>query len=397
MKTAYFEMIGGASGNMLLGALIDAGAERAAIEAALRTIPLGDWEMIHERVIKRGIAATHVDFNISGADAQGHEHEAHRHLADVIAIVERSGLSDAQKHRANAIYTRLADAEAKVHGATRDAIHFHEVGQVDAILDVSAFCVGLDLLGVETVTCSAYPLGRGSITMQHGVYPNPPPATAELMRGAPTFDAGIDGEMVTTTGAAILSSLVQRVGVRPALRVDAIGYGAGRSDFPIPNVVRVMIGTDEGAALAHDEVALIETNIDDMNPQFYEAVFERLFAAGALDVWTTAIAMKKSRPAIALCAMAPLGLAEACAQVILEHTTTIGVRVRREGRIVLERSSGVADTPYGQVRYKMVELGEGRRRRTLEYDDLRHLAQVHNRPIAQLALELERLIAENDH
>ena len=197
-------MIGGASGNMLLGALIDAGAATEAIESALRTLPLEGWSVERRRVERRGIAATFFDFVVPGDHGR-----ASHHLSDVLDVLERSGLTQAQRARAASIYVRLAEAEAKVHGSTPERIHFHEVGATDAILDVAGFCVALDLLGVERAYCSAYPLGRGTISIHHGRYPNPPPATAELMRGAPTYDAGIEGEMVTTTGAAILSTVAR--------------------------------------------------------------------------------------------------------------------------------------------------------------------------------------------
>ena len=405
MSNAYFEMIGGASGNMILGALADAGADLAAIEAALRTIPVEhEWSLVRERVVRRGISALHVDFHIAGADEHGHEAHAHRTVREVLAIIAGSGLRREQKERASAIYVRLGEAEARVHGTSLDTIHFHEVGQVDAILDVAAACVALDVLGIEQVWCSPYPLGRGTIAMAHGRYPNPPPATAELLRGAPTYDAGIEGEMVTTTGAAILSTLVARPGERPPLSFERIGYGAGRSDFAVPNVLRVIVGplaqrepAVEDGPFSSSEVGVLETNIDDMNPQFYEAVYERLFEAGALDVWTSAITMKKGRPAVALAAMCPVDRIEACARAILEHTTSIGLRVSRRRRLVLEREAGTLETPYGQVRYKTVTLDRRRRRSTLEYDDLRRLATAQRRPIAEIAAELERYLPDHDH
>ena len=243
MRVAYIEMIGGASGNMLLGALIDAGADPSAIERALRTIPVSGWTFERTRSVKGGIAAAYVDFDIPGEDCRPGELVAHgHHLGDILAIIERSGLSARVRERAGAIYRRLAEAEAKVHGTSVEEIHFHEVGQIDAILDIAGVCVALELLGVERVMCSPFPLGRGSISMHHGHYPNPPPATAELLRGAPTTPTDIAGELVTTTAAAILATLVTDPGVRPPMRFERIGYGAGRSDFAIPNLTRVIVG-----------------------------------------------------------------------------------------------------------------------------------------------------------
>jgi uncharacterized protein (TIGR00299 family) protein len=405
MRVAYVEMIGGASGNMLLGALLDAGADAEALERALRTIPVAGWRLDRTRSVKCGIAAAYVDFAIPGEDHGPGEMVAHGyHLSDILAIIERSQLSLPVRERASAVYRRLAQAEAKVHGSSVDAIHFHEVGQVDAILDIAGVCVALELLGVERVMCSAFPLGRGSISMHHGHYPNPPPATAELLRGAPTQPVNIDGELVTTTAAAILTTLVDEPGVRPAMRFERIGYGAGRSDFVIPNVTRVTLGertpvterepvrgsTDDGG-LETDEVVVLEANIDDMNPQAFELAVERIFAAGALDVWTVPIGMKKQRPAVLLAALASPDRAPACARVILAQTSSIGVRMRRESRLILPREIVRRLTPFGEVRVKSVRLGD-QLRSTLEYDDVVRIARERNLTFAAVAAELTRYL-----
>jgi uncharacterized protein (TIGR00299 family) protein len=404
VSAIYFEMIGGASGNMLLGAMIDAGADPKRILAALRTIPVDGWSSESRRVDKRGIAATYFDFIVPGEDHHAHEHAgAHghgRHLSEVLEIVERSGLSASQRSRASAIYVRLADAEAKVHGTTPDRIHFHEVGAVDAILDVAGACVALDLLEVESVWCSAFPVGRGSIDMQHGRYPNPPPATAELLRGAPTYDADVAGEMVTTTGAAILAQLVARPGVRPPMTAHAIGYGAGRSDFTIPNVLRATVGTLANAAavdgeLLNDEVSILEANVDDMSPQRFELALERTLAAGAFDVWLAPVTMKKSRPAILFGAIAPPACEAAVAHAMLAETTTLGVRVRRERRYTLPRETTAVATPFGEVRVKTATI-DGQRRRTLEYDDVARIARERQRPFAEIAARIEESLTDGE-
>jgi uncharacterized protein (TIGR00299 family) protein len=433
VSAVHFELIGGASGNMLLGALIDAGAPVALIEAALRTIPVSGWSSESRRVDKRGIAATYFDFIVPGEDHHAHEHAgAHghgRHLAEVLDIIEASGLTRAQIARARAIYVRLAEAEAKVHGTTADRIHFHEVGATDAILDVAGACVALDLLGIERVFCSAFPIGRGSIDMQHGRYPNPPPATAELLRGAPTYDADVAGEMVTTTGAAILTHLVERPGIRPAMTASAIGYGAGRSDFTIPNVLRATVGLlapsagayggvgdtlpgiardaapgivrdevaalvrDEADGIVHDEVAVLEANVDDMSPQRFELALERTLAAGAFDVWLAPVTMKKSRPAILFGAIGPVEREGAIARAMLAETTTLGVRVRRERRYTLERSLRTVATPLGAVRVKTAFL-DGQARPTLEYDDLARIARERQRPLAEIVRQVEEFLRD---
>jgi hypothetical protein len=397
MNAAYFEMVGGASGNMLLGALLDAGLDARALEAALRTVAADGWRMHARRVHKRGLAATYADFAIPGED---HAPEAHgaargsrpsRLLEDVLAIVERSGLTVSQKMCAQTIYARLANAEAHVHGVPVERIHFHEVGALDAILDVAAACVGLDLLGVDEAYCSAFPVGRGTIAMAHGAYPNPPPATAELLRGAPTYDAGQDGEMVTTTGAAILTTLVKAPGVRPAMVAERIGYGAGRSDFAIPNVLRVSVGPLTTPPPGNADVAVLEANIDDMPAHHFELAIERVLAAGAYDAWLAPIVMKKSRPAVLFGALAPPEREAAVARAILTETTTLGVRVRRERRYVLPRDVVEVQTELGPVRVKTARI-DGQPRRTLEYDDVARIARELGRPVAEIASRLEELL-----
>jgi len=388
VKTAYVEMIGGASGNMLLGALLDAGADEAALLAALHTIPVTGWTFVRERVRKRGIMATFVDFVIAGEDGHPGTMAPGRHLHEVLDIIARSGLSGRVRDRATAIYRRLGEAEAVVHGSTIAQIHFHEVGAIDAILDIAGVCVALDLLGIEDLACSAFPIGRGEISMHHGRYPNPPPAAAEMLRGAPTIDCDVDNEMVTPTAVAILTALVARPGVRPSLRYAAIGYGAGKSDPPIPNVTRVLVGEPThaqraSAGLELDEIVVLETNIDDMSPQAFELAFERLFAAGALDVWMTPIVMKKQRSATLLAAIVPPELADACAAVMLRETTTLGVRMRRESRLMLPREIWRIETPLGEVRVKLARTGEFVRA-TSEYDDVVGIARARNLSFAEV-------------
>jgi uncharacterized protein (TIGR00299 family) protein len=416
MRTCYVDMIGGAAGDMLLAAFLDAGLDRAALERALRTVVADGWSLAPQRVVKRGIAATYAGLVVPGEDGDeehhhhdapepdhqhdhddDHEHGATRSLADVLAIVERSGLTPRQRERAATIYRALADAEAQTHGTTSDAIRFHEIGQIDAILDVAATCVALDLLEIDELRCSAFPIGHGAVHIDHGLYPNPPPATARLLIGWATRAVDVDGELVTPTAAAILTTLA-RPG-RPDLVLERIGYGAGRSDFPIPNVTRVMIGTavgTEAAPAGHvpggDDVVVIETNIDDMSPQHYELALERLFAAGARDVWLTPIVMKKGRPAITLSAIAEPADEEAVARAMLTQTTTIGVRVRAERRHVLERASSTVTTPYGIVRVKRSGVNGSARARA-EYDDLLRIARERDLPLPEVARVVDAILA----
>jgi uncharacterized protein (TIGR00299 family) protein len=408
-RIAYIDMVGGAAGDMLLAAFLDAGMNRDALERALRGIVTDGWTLEPARVVRQGIAATYAGLVVPGEDgddAHDHDHaHAHpvgtRHLSEVLAIVERSGLTARQIERASAIYRRLAEAEARVHGTTADAIHFHEVGQIDAILDVAATCVALDLLEISELRCSAFPIGEGGIRMAHGVYPNPPPATADLLRGWPTRAVDVRGELVTTTAAAILTTLCTP-GPRPDMTTEQIGYGAGRSDFPIPNVVRVEIGARAMLRQAqHDnfdggdkgDVVVLECNVDDMSPEHYELAIERIFAAGALDVWLTPIAMKKNRPAITVSALAAPVDEAAVACAMLRETTTLGVRTRSERRYTLAREVHTLDTPYGPVRIKRA-AGPGVTRVKAEYDDLLRIARERDLPIAEVTRVVDACVTE---
>ena len=397
MRVAYVDMIGGAAGNMLMGAWVDAGLDVGALEAALRTVVADGWELVTERVVRVGISATHLDLVIPGEDDHAHapdgtrEHTHHGHLLeDVLTIVERSGLTRRQIDRACAIYRRLADAEARIHGTDVDDVHFHEVGQIDAILDVAGTCVALDLLGIDELRCSAFPYGTGLARMHHGTYPNPSPATVELLRGMPLRATDVEAEMVTTTGAAILTTLVTAPGKRVDMTLERVGYGAGRKNFDLPNVVRVMIGVStegaNGVAVpdARHDVIVLEANIDDMSPQFYDLALERIFAAGALDVWLTPIVMKKGRPATIVSALARPGAEGAIADALLRETSTIGVRTRHERRHVLDRTIELLDTPYGPVRFKRIR-GTDFERRTAEYDDLVRIARERSLPLGEVS------------
>ncbi len=290
MKIAYFDCIGGASGDMILGALLDAGLPLATLQERLAALPLRDFALDARRVSKNGFSATKVDVVVR-------DDAPERHLAEIAAIVEAGDLAPGIKERALAIFRRLAEVEAGIHGTTLDHVHLHELGGVDTIVDVVGCLVGLDALGIERVYASPLPLGRGFIQAAHGQIPLPAPATVALLRGAAIVGSDIEKETVTPTGAALLTALAAGFGPIPAMTLTAVGYGAGGRDLPIPNVVRLLIG--DGAAPTHlgvESVVILETNIDDLNPQVYDYVMARLFKAGALDVFLTPIQMKKNRP-----------------------------------------------------------------------------------------------------
>ena len=397
---AHVEAIGGAAGNMLLGALVDAGADVGAIEESLRGVVATGWTLERSRVTRRGIAATHIEIVVPGEDGHPgrpvHANGHGTHLADVLAIVERSELTREQQERASLVYRSLGAAEARVHGTSIDDVHFHEVGAIDAILDVAGFVVACDLLAIDELTCAPLPIGSSEIVMSHGRYPNPPPATAELLRGVPTYDAKAAGELVTPTAAAILQSLCKSFGARPDMTVASIGYGAGTRDGELPNVTRVSIGTParrEAHRADGTDVSVLEANVDDMSPQFFELAIERLFAAGALDVWLSPVSMKKGRPAIVISAIVPPDLEGDCAQILLRETTTIGVRVRTERRYTMEREMRSVASPFGPIRVKDVR-SNGTRRSMPEYDDVVRIAREHNLPMQTVYRAVEAALED---
>jgi len=405
MRIAYFDCFSGASGNMILGALVDAGLSLDALERELRRLPVSGWDVRAHPVFKRGLGALHLEVRVPGEDHDRHAHRQaashsdphanghrHRSLADVLAIVREAGFPQPVENAASAIYHRLAEAEARVHRVALDEIAFHEVGQIDAIVDIAGAALGLYLMGIERAYCSALPCGRGWIDAQHGRMPSPAPATLELVRGAPIYDVDVEGELVTPTGAAILTT-VASFEARPPMVIDSVGYGAGRSEFPFPNVLRVLVGaTVVQNAASHaprdGDVAVLETNIDDMNPQLYDLAIERLFAAGAIDVWTHPVQMKKGRPGTQLCVLAPPERADAVAAAVLAETTSIGVRRYLAARETLAREQHTVPTALGPVRVKVVDSPAGRRARP-EYDDCAAIARTHGRPLADVMRRIE--------
>jgi uncharacterized protein (TIGR00299 family) protein len=400
---------------MIMGALVDAGLSIDALERELRRLPVEGWSLRAEAVRKRGIGALYLDVTVPGEDHHAHDHgpehvhhaahshssehmhHAHRTLADVLAVVRAAGYPAAVEKTACAIYHRLGEAESRVHRVPIEEIAFHEVGQIDAIIDIAGAALGLYLLDIERVYCSRLPCGRGTVHAAHGVLPSPPPATMELLRGFPCYDVDIDGELVTPTGAAILTTVAQ-FGPRPPMTVRGVGYGSGRSDFPFANVLRVVIGdsVDDDRSAPHDPstdgagtVEQIETNIDDMNPQFYEHLFERMFAAGALDVWILPAQMKKGRPGSIVGALAPPDRGDAVVAVLLAETTTIGVRRWTARRDVGVRMLETIESEMGSFRVKIAQTPAGPRARP-EYDDVRAIAQRDGAALIDVMRRAER-------
>jgi uncharacterized protein (TIGR00299 family) protein len=347
MRTAYFDCFSGISGDMAIGALIDAGMSFEALRDQLATLNIPGYDLAAERVKKHGIAGT--KFHVNVHDSGPH----HRRLRDIEAILRASRLEVQIQERALAVFTRLAEAEAIIHHTTVDDVHFHEVGAIDSIVDITGTVIGLHTLGVQRVLASAVNVGAGFVRAAHGVLPVPPPATAELLKGAPTYARGQDGELTTPTGAALLATLAEGFGPLPAIRVEQIGYGAGTKDLPhAPNLLRVFIGED-GIRGDADLITVLEANLDDMNPEWFEYAQEQLFAQGALDVFYTPIFMKKNRPATKLTVLCDSGKVDAIVDTLFRDTSTFGVRTYEVRRQKLQRFSQTVDTGYGPIAVKI--------------------------------------------
>ena len=385
MRVVYFDCPSGAAGDMILGALVDAGVPLEALRAELGKLPLTGWDLVAREVRRGPFRATKVDVRV---DAAGHRHG--RGLGDVVAILEGSGLAPGVREQATRIFTRLADAEARAHGTTREAVHFHDVGAVDAIIDVTGGVVALALLGAEAVHVSALPVGGGVVDGPHGRIPVPGPGTAELLRGFPVVDTGVHAELVTPTGAAILTTLAASAGRMPAMTVTAVGYGAGTRDLGgTPNVLRCFVGETTAAAAgdetAGDETVLqVETTIDDMSPQLYEPLLDRLLDAGALDVFLTPVVMKRSRPGVVLTALCPPDRREAVARVLFEESTTLGVRWSERRRARLEREMVTLATAYGAIPFKVSRLAGRVVTLTPEFADVARIAREKSLPVREV-------------
>lgn len=367
MKIAYFDCFAGVSGDMVLGALIDVGVSVGALEAELKKVPVGGYSLEVSRVTRQGIAATRVEI----IDKVGVIYSPRQ----MIAVTRDSALPPDVARTAVEMLERLIAAEARVHGIPPDQVYFHELGSVDTIVDVVGAAAGLALLRVDDVYASQVNVGSGMARGAHGPLPVPAPATLELLRGIHCFSLG-DYETTTPTGAAIVSTVAGHSGVWPELTPEAIGYGAGARDSPIPNVLRLVVGSrSEGSA--YETLVAIETNIDDMNPQFYEHVGEALLGRGAIDYFVTPVLMKKGRPGQLLTVLAQPDRLDDVMQTLFEETTTLGVRMREIQRIRLEREERIINTQLGRCRVKVASL----RRRVVniapEYEDCRRLAREH--------------------
>jgi uncharacterized protein (TIGR00299 family) protein len=377
-RVAYLDCASGAAGDMLLGALVDLGLKVESLQAELSKLPLGGYRLEAHKVHRAGLHATKVDVVTAG---HGH---GERRLRDIVDLIDRSSLEGAIKQRCSALFRRLAEAEGAVHGASPDDVHFHEVGAVDAIVDIVGGVIGLAWLRADDIVASPLNVGTGTVTMAHGVFPVPPPATARLVQGVPVYGAG-EGELLTPTGALLVTDHARSYGPMPALTLEAVGHGAGTRDpHGRPNVLRVFVGEEQAATAAAGRVLVLEAEVDDLSPQLCAPVIERLLAAGALDAYLTPVQMKKGRPGFLITALAETQGRESVEEVLFRETTTLGVRRQEWDRTVLDREVVQVGTAYGPVGVKVGRRGQRVYNAQPEFDDCQRAATAAGVPVKEV-------------
>lgn len=392
-KILYFNSQSGISGDMTVAALLDLGLDQNEFKRQLGLLKLEGYRVEIGRRNSSGIDAC--DFDV----IQTKEEHAHRHLSDIEAIIRGSDLPERVQDTSMKIFSRLAAAEAKVHGSSIEEVHFHEVGAIDSIVDIVSAAICLAMIDADEIVCSPIPVGTGFVKCAHGLLPVPAPATAELLKGAPVYQSDIEGEIVTPTGAAIIQTMGERFGPMPAIELESTGYGAGKKQFERPNILRVFVGAEvaaEGAkadtagAGAHpgapetEDLLLLETNIDDMNPEIYSYLFPKLLENGALDVYLTNVLMKKGRPGALLTVLCRPELAGKLGEILFAETTTLGIRQRTVSRFCLERRASTVETRFGPVQTKEM-LRHGKLiRRMCEYEECRRIASERGLPLREV-------------
>ena len=384
MKTLYLECNMGAAGDMLTAALLELIEDRQGFIRRMNDLGLPGVAIAAEESVKGGITGTHMKVTVGGteeepddAEAHHHGHHSHASMADIRELIDGLELSDRVRRDALAVYELIADAESKVHGRPVSEIHFHEVGAMDAIADVVGVCLLMEMLSPDQVIASPVHTGSGHVHCAHGILPVPAPATALILQGIPSYGGQVKGELCTPTGAALLKHFVSRFGERPVMTVEAVGYGMGKKDFEQANCVRAFLGESEGS---RERAAKLECNLDDMTGEEIGFAMEQLFAAGARDVYTVPVGMKKNRPGILLTVICMAEDADRLAEVMMKHTSTLGIRRQDLSRYVLRREEKTVRTAYGEVRIKRA-YGMGAEREKPEYEDLATLAREHHVPL----------------
>lgn len=380
-RILYVDAASGASGDMLLGALVDLGLPLEALATELRKLPLDGYRLEARRVLRSGLAATKVDVLVD-APGPGHHHHPHRGLREIRELLERSALEPAVRERAAALFARLAEAEARVHGASPEQVHFHEVGAVDSIVDVVGGVIGLRWLGAARTVCSPLNLGTGTVTMSHGTFPVPPPATALLVQGVPVYGAG-EGELLTPTGALLLTGHADDYGPLPQMRLERVGYGAGTKETPgRPNALRLLVGEDGSGS--DERLVVLEAQVDDMPAQLLGSLMERLLEVHAVDVFYTPVHMKKGRPGILITVLCRPGQREAVEELLFAESTTLGVRRHEVSRTALEREVVQVATAYGPVGVKLGRRAGRVTNAQPEFEDCRRAAAAAGVPVKEV-------------
>jgi len=402
MRLLYLDCFSGISGDMFLGAMLDLGVSEDKLRAELAKLKLSGYTISTRRVVKQNVSAMKFDV------VEEHKHSAvrgsgathsHRGYTEIAQMIAGSGLSEGVKRRALSIFNRIGEAEAKIHGIPLEKVHFHEVGAVDSIVDIVGASVAVDALGVDEIQASPPRLGSGFVETAHGRFPVPVPATLELLRGVPTQGSGEPVELVTPTGAALLAEFCAKFGPMPAMSIEKIGYGAGSRDLDkAPNVLRAVVGEASKSASTTkseetDVVGVIETNIDDMNPQLFGDVMERLLAAGALDVFFTPVQMKKNRPGALLTVLCERNDVDRMAELLLTQTTTFGVRIHEAQRRKLAREIVKVTTKFGEIEVKIGRLGDRIVSRTPEYESCKQAASKAGVAVKDVFEEAVRCLA----
>lgn len=386
MRTLYFDCFAGASGDMLLGALVSAGVSADELRQQLSRLPVSNYELSFQTVDRSGISATH-------AVVKTESEHVHRHLRDILGIIHRAELPERVTAMATEIFARLAQAEARVHNQTIDEVHFHEVGAVDAIVDVVGAAIGFEVLGIERFACSAIHVGSGTVDMEHGRFPVPPPAVAELLKDVPIYSTEVKGELITPTGAAIITTVCSEFGTLPLMKVGKVGYGAGTRTYEkFPNALRILVGDDAEPASQDEQLWLLETNIDDLSPQYFGYVMDRAFSLGALDAFCTPVQMKKGRPGVLLTVLCREDRREDLLQMLFAETTTLGVRSSSVMRRALPRSTVQVETPYGLIDVKVARLENGEVKEMPEYDQCRKAAERAGVPLRVVQDAVQRAL-----
>jgi len=383
MRIAYFDCFSGASGDMILGSLIDSGLNAQGLRDLLKKIPIPSVQLNVKKVLKRGISATQV--RVTGKK----EKKSFRTLHEMVNLVEKSRLDEEVKRKSREVFERIASVESKIHQKPMKEIHFHELSGLDSIVDIVGSIWGFHQMGIDRLYVSRVNVGSGFVKCEHGILPVPAPATLALMKGKPIYSSGVERELLTPTGAALLTSLGSEFGGMPPMRVEKVGHGAGRDDLPHPNLLRLIIGT----ALVHsgmEKVMVIETNIDDMNPQFYDYVFENLLAMGVMEVFLTPILMKKSRPGTLLTVICSPEKIASVTQFLLKETTTLGLRWHEEERNRAEREILTLTTRYGKIRFKMGRWEGSMVNLSPEYEDCKQLALKKRVPLKEVFEEARK-------